>query len=273
MIDVGIIWDFDGAIGQINSTLPYNFNFQNLGKELENVKYIAEKAAAHDLKFTFAVTGFTAEEGIHPYTAPDLISQLYQEGHEIASHSWKHEWIPYLTEEQLKKSLRRSKKALEAATGVPGSVQGFVPPHNRPMTWRKKGRISLGDRPAGNLVFRKDIDYLTKILKAEGYSWARVSYTRSFIERISRKKDFQKYQHINGIHAYPNMYVGFDEGARKLLMECIRSNKNLVLSGHPLALEYSDTEKREHFDRFMPFLSELVREGKIRIVKISDIKP
>ena len=33
-----LIWDFDAAIGQINSTHPYNYHEELLYKEIENVE-------------------------------------------------------------------------------------------------------------------------------------------------------------------------------------------------------------------------------------------
>ena len=33
-----LIWDFDGAIGLINASYPYNFNFANLKREQDQVR-------------------------------------------------------------------------------------------------------------------------------------------------------------------------------------------------------------------------------------------
>ena len=141
-----LIWDFDGPIGQINSSYPYNFNFENIDKELENVKWLLQFLAEKKVKCCFAITGFSAEKGPYPFCFPAFIKEIADQGHEIASHSWKHEWTPIFKENQIDKSLKRSKEALEKATDKENSVIGFVPPHNRPMTWVRRGAFSLGDR-------------------------------------------------------------------------------------------------------------------------------
>src|SRR5690606_12188309 len=139
-----LIWDFDGAIGQINSSFPYNFNFSNLETEINNVRCSLDILDKYKIKCCFAITGFSAEEGIYPYSFPELIKEISDRGHEIASHSWKHEWSSIFQKKQIEKSLIRSKHILELTTR--SSVIGFVPPHNRPMTWLRKGAFSLGDR-------------------------------------------------------------------------------------------------------------------------------
>ena len=45
-----LIWDFDGPIGQINSSYPYNFSFQNFEEEIENVKYVMKKLDNYNIK-------------------------------------------------------------------------------------------------------------------------------------------------------------------------------------------------------------------------------
>ena len=139
-----LIWDFDGAIGQINSSYPYNFNFDNFETEINNVRYLLEVLDQYKIKCCFAITGFSAEKGVFPYVFPELIAEIHNYGHEIASHSWRHEWTPIFKQEQISKSLKRSKFALEKVINT--TINGFVPPHNRPMTWINRGAFSIGDR-------------------------------------------------------------------------------------------------------------------------------
>jgi len=35
-----LIWDFDGAIGLINASYPYNFNFSNLKREQDQIRIV-----------------------------------------------------------------------------------------------------------------------------------------------------------------------------------------------------------------------------------------
>jgi len=74
-ITVCIVWDFDAPIGRVNSSYPYNFHFKNLEGELENVNRILGLCNKHCFKNTFAITGFSAEEGVYPYSIRDLIRE------------------------------------------------------------------------------------------------------------------------------------------------------------------------------------------------------
>jgi len=59
-----IVWDYDTALGQINSTFPYNFKYDPIYQEIENVEYILTKAKDINVKMTFACLGFAAEKGV-----------------------------------------------------------------------------------------------------------------------------------------------------------------------------------------------------------------
>ena len=113
---------------------------------MQNVDYILGVGKTNQLKMVFACLGFAAEKVPYPFCISEQIKKIHTLGHEIASHSWRHEWFPYLEKDQIRRSLERSKFALETCLDLPGAVQGFVPPFNRPMTWLQKSAFSLGDR-------------------------------------------------------------------------------------------------------------------------------
>ena len=160
-----IIWDFDGPIGLINASYPYNFNYNNLHKEIKNAREILDILDDFQIKTCFAITGFSAEEGKFPYTFPELINEIYERGHEIASHSWRHEWSSIFQHKQIDKSLKRSKQSLENAIHNNQTISGFVPPHNRPMTWLKRGAISWGDRGIYPFFKTADNEAMVNLLK------------------------------------------------------------------------------------------------------------
>ena len=178
-----IIWDYDTAIGQVNASYPYNFHEALLQTEIENVDRILELGSTMGLQMTFACVGFAAEPGHFPYHVPEQLRRIRAASHEIASHSWRHEWFPFLEREQVRRSLARSKQALQTCLGEADAVKGFVPPFSRPMTWYKKGAISIGDRTLNPFRAAGNIGSLCGELRAAGYSWCRVSY-RSLVERI-----------------------------------------------------------------------------------------
>lgn len=255
MKKVLLIWDFDGAIGQINSALPYNFNFEQLAREQDNVRYILDVLDRYKIKSTFAITGFSAEEGVGPYVFPKLIHEINARGHEVASHSWRHEWIPLFTKNQVSKSLMRSKSSLERAIGGDGKVVGFVPPHNRPMTWWSRGALSIGDRGLFPFFQMGDTSQLINLLKEAGYKWIRVSY-HPISEKIGlRKSEFTgRVLRHNDVLVLENHRTGFDSVVVDHILNTTK--KSYTVSAHPLMLDFENkAESKKNFGLFLERLT------------------
>ena len=68
-----LIWDFDTAIGQINSTMPYKFGKESFEEEVKNTLDILDTLDEFGLHATFAVVGFAAEKSIAPFEQRALI--------------------------------------------------------------------------------------------------------------------------------------------------------------------------------------------------------
>lgn len=267
-----LIWDFDTGIGQINASYPYNFRQEPILREIKNVEIILQTAVDYNVKMTFACVGIAAEPGPFPYHLPDLIRQIYEEGHEIASHSWKHEWFPFLEAEQIRRSLRRSKKILEECIGIKGSVQGFVPPFNRPMSWYRKLAVSLGDRVWGPWYPGADIGNMLIFLREAGYKWSRLSY-RSLSDRLKKviarsEPKWKNCEYTKGITIIPHHYCGFDVEADLLVDYAIKYNKAIVISGHPGALSRRGREHADHFKDFIKKVSNHQEKGKLSILTV-----
>jgi peptidoglycan/xylan/chitin deacetylase (PgdA/CDA1 family) len=255
-----IIWDFDGAVGQINSTLPYNFNFESLEKEISNVEYILDKLDEYNIKTCFAITGFSAENGIFPYVFPDLIKKISDRGHEIASHSWRHEWIPLFSNNQINKSLSRSKLSLEKVLNFSKEVVGFVPPHNRPMTWLMKGAISMGDLGIYPFFKLGDTGQLIKLLLTNNYIWVRISHKNIFqkFNLLKRNITGKIYKYKN-ILILENHYRGFDCRVIKHILET--NHSTYTISAHPLMLSFENKiESKIHFENFLKKITESNQE-------------
>jgi len=271
-----IIWDYDSALGQINSSFPYNFKYDPIYQEIENVEYILNKAEEFNIKMTFACLGFAAENGILPFNNPEQIKKISDAGHEIASHSWKHEWFPYLTDRQIYKSLERSKYSLEECTGKKGTVKGFVPPHSRPMSWYKKFSISLGDRGFYPLHKGADTGFILKQMSILNYKWCRVIKTFDPVwKKIFKKQNpdeiiFRKWEIHNGIVCVPQHYTGFDEPAIKHLDNAIELNETLVIVGHPAALSRDKSESVKHFNEFMETVKKNILINQLEVFTVTD---
>ncbi|MFY0483515.1 polysaccharide deacetylase family protein [Flavobacterium sp. PLA-1-15] len=249
-----LIWDFDGPIGQVNSSYPYNFNFENIEKEIQNVKWLIGFLKEKNIKCCFAITGFSAEQGPYPFCFPDFIKEIALKGHEIASHSWKHEWMPIFKEDQMQKSLQRSKKSLESCIMKENAVVGFVPPHNRPMTWFRRGAFSLGDRGIWPFFKMGDNQNVLRLLKKNNYKWVRVSYKNLFMMLGFQKKNktgriFTK----DGLLILENHYTGFDED---VINHILTTNyETYTISAHPFMLSLEN--KKESKKNFLNFIERL----------------
>ena len=256
-----LIFDLDGPIGHINSTYPYNFGFSTILKEKKNVSEILEILKFYKVSATFAITGFSAEKTVDAFELKNEIKEINRFGHEIASHSWKHENFSKLTLNQAHRSLARSKKILSS------NVVGFVPPHNRPMTWLSKGRFSLGDNRI--FPFRKtgDISGIINILRKEKFKWIRISNNSIFKKIGFDKKITNVYKHKDVI-VIDGHYCGFDEF---IINKIVNSNNNyFCVSAHPLFLSYE--KKIESKKYLVEFLDKLTNKNFSFILPKSLIK-
>lgn len=252
-----LTWDLDGFVGVVNSTFPYRYDFDKVALELEMVEQSLDFLKQYGVKTAFAVTGFSAEKGLYPYTFPDLIQRIAREGHEVASHSWRHEWVPIFSEKQVNASLQRSKSALENAVGNNYNLSGFVPPHNKPATWLSRGAYSLEDKGLYPLFKMGNLPNLLKALQAQNYKWVRTGYN-PFINRF-KKKEFTRTQRVyrwQNLLILENHYNGFDEG----MIDYIE-NKNqeyFTVSAHPVMLSFTDgrTESWEKFEKFIKHFAQ-----------------
>lgn len=87
---------------------------------IEMTKPILDLLDYHETRATFFVLGEVAEK------YPDLILEIYNKGHEIASHSYSHRTIGELGRDEFESDIRKSKIILERITG--DKVIGFRAP-------------------------------------------------------------------------------------------------------------------------------------------------
>jgi len=87
---------------------------------LESVRPILDLLDRCHVRATFAVLGSVAEEH------PELVKDIYDRGHEVASHAWSHKTLYDLGKEAFEDEIRRSVELLKSITGV--SPVGFRAP-------------------------------------------------------------------------------------------------------------------------------------------------
>lgn len=77
----------------------------------KNTRILLEIFEKYKIRTTFFVLGWNAEH------APDLIKEIHLAGHEIASHGYKHELCSFMSYEELREDILKSKAILEDITG------------------------------------------------------------------------------------------------------------------------------------------------------------
>lgn len=269
-----LIWDYDAAMGQLNATYPYNFREETIYAEVENVESILALGSEFDIRMTFAVTGFAAEQGLFPYHIPDQIRKIHSFGHEIASHSWRHEWFPYLEREQIRKSLSRSKDILESCLGIPGVVKGFVPPFSRPMSWYRKGALSLGDRAFGPKHPGSNLGSLLKLVHEAGYQWCRVSHT-SLWRKLRFKPltvsdiSLKPWETEHEVTCVPEYGAGFGEWSHLLAKMAIETKRAAVIIAHPFGVSRNGVEAMAKLRLLLRTIAEYQQEGVMESSTVS----
>src|SRR5262249_26670813 len=88
-----VFWDYDTAWGADRSREPGGP--KSWGPlEFEHTERLLELHAEHGVPACFAVVGAAALPGERPYHDPGQIRRIAAAGHEIGSHSFRHEWLP-----------------------------------------------------------------------------------------------------------------------------------------------------------------------------------
>jgi polysaccharide deacetylase family protein (PEP-CTERM system associated) len=81
---------------------------------------ILQLLSNHGARGTFFILGWVADR------LPEMVREIADEGHEIASHGWDHRRVTTQRPDEFRQSVRRTKCELEDLTGVP--VLGFRAP-------------------------------------------------------------------------------------------------------------------------------------------------
>ena len=98
-----------GALsGLISSREWYRFETRFEQNTLKTLDFLKQ----FDVRATFFVLGWIAEKH------PDLIAEVARQGHEIANYGFQHKNVRQMTREEFRDDARRSRDALEIATGA-----------------------------------------------------------------------------------------------------------------------------------------------------------
>lgn len=254
-----MFWDYDTQWGADRSRAPGGRKgWGHL--EFENTERLLAIHEKYRVPACFAVVGAAALDGCRPYHDPGQVRELRKAGHEIASHSNRHEWLPGLDRSSLRKTLRESKDALEQCIGEP--VVTFVPPFNQPFDYARGASISISERRHSGGE-RTSLGGLCAALRETGYRFCRVAY-RPIWERVkdvlsrTPQRRITRLEEICGIRCVRmNMGSGFDRERRDFLARCAGGGGLFIATGHPHSLHAGGPQDAAHFLRFLDLVVEL----------------
>lgn len=242
--------------------------------EFENTERLITLHEQYDIPACFAVVGAAALPGQRPYHDPDQIRRLHQAGHEIASHSFHHDWLPGLNRKALLETLRRSKDALEQCIGAP--VTSFVPPYNQPFDYPRGWSWSLSERREAG-TDRTGLRGLCEALKETGYRFARVAYrpwTQRVRERLKGRRLDQPAQleTIEGITCLRlNTPGGFHETVQRCLQEHLDAPGYWLVYGHPHSLSRPGNQCEAYLRALMTQVAEWKHSGSVEILRPQEL--
>lgn len=277
---VAISFDYDSPAGYRQS---FNNPLRNPWLDFDGTEALLSVLAAHDVKATFAVVGHAALEGTPPEQCRDQIRKIYAAGHEIASHSMFHRFIPPMTSEELFEDLHASKRALESC--IRGQVRGFIPPFNRPCHFPEKRAYSVSDVLGlkGRGRGRQSVVSMLRTLRTLEFGWCRVSYRPSLDtlkEKLRIQTRFAPIQPFifEGVVVVPLHATGFSERSLRLIREYLDTDWVLSIFAHPnkaigeLDERGENDERAELLDSFLSALCKERSLGKLQFCTMAEIE-
>lgn len=265
-----VFWDYDtqwGADADRRRGLPV----QNFGEcaDYECTERLLELHADYDIPACFAVVAAAALPGERPYHDPAQIRGLHEAGHEIASHGYRHEWIPELDSRALRSMLVQSRHALEDCIGAP--VTSFVPPYNQPFDYPRGLSFSRSERravPRG----RTGLGQLCGALHETGYDFCRVAYRslgqRALDRMVGRRIESPgRVSRIGQVHcARLNTPCGFASATLAIVDEAVRTGGLVVAYGHPHSLRGNGAQAEQWLVPFLDHVRQLRQAGVLDVV-------
>lgn len=262
-----IFWDYDTQWGGDRSRSPGGAKAWG-SAEFTGTERLLELHAEHDVPACFAVVGAAALPGERPYHDPMQIRRLHEAGHEVASHSFQHDWLPGLGAAALRETLRCSKDAIEQCIGAP--VLSFVPPYNQPFDYAAGLSFSLSERRDGGSE-RIDLRRLCETLREVGYRACRVSYRPIGVriaERVARRRidrPLRARTIADVLCLRVNTPCGFTPEALAVVERCAREGKLVVVYAHPHSLHAGNAQDERWLVPFLERVRALRDQGALRI--------
>ena len=265
--EIMFFWDYDTQWGGDRSRLPGGP--KSWGPlEFPNTDRLLELHEKYRVPACFAVVGSAALPGERPYHDPAQIRRIHAAGHEIGSHSHRHEWLPGLDRRALRETLQASKDALEQCIGAP--VTTFVPPWNQPFDYPGGFSFSLSERREGGAE-RTGLSRLCQTLAETGYRFCRVAYRpmhQRLAELLVRRRLDQtgRIETIGGVRCVRlNTPGGFSRHTVEVLKRVVRRGGLTVVYGHPHSLTLGNSQDEIHLAPFLQLVADMCQSGALRV--------
>ena len=258
MPHVTLSFDYDSPAGYRES---FHMKDTPLDADMRGTERILKVLRAHDVKATFGVVAEAALDGAPPEHCADQIRRIFSQGHEIASHSLNHRYLPSMDKKELFDNVHQSKRILENCIG--GQIRGFIPPFNRPMHFPSRGAFSVSECLGlmGRGRGRQSVASMLQTLQRSGYGWSRVSYENKLVRLlrlfgISSKQIPTQPFIVHNIVAIPLHVTGFGTEPRQLIEKFSETDLVLAIYGHPNQASAENTQNADQLESFLESVQE-----------------
>jgi len=269
-----LFWDYDTQWGADRSRAPGRPKTWGQA-EFANTERLLELHAEYSVRACFAIVGAAALPGERPYHDPMQIRRIHAAGHEIGSHSFRHEWLPGLGYRRLRATLQLSRETLEQCIGA--AVVTFVPPYNQPFDYAPAGSISLSERLRAG-PDRIDLTRLCATLRETGYAVCRVSYRAAYrraLDRLLRRRvDWPvRPEFIAGVTCIRlNTPGGFATASEAVLTQSVARGGTTVVYGHPHSLHAGNSQDESWLIPFLKRVRSLCDQGLLSVCLPRDLE-
>jgi peptidoglycan/xylan/chitin deacetylase (PgdA/CDA1 family) len=271
---LAISFDYDSPEGYRNS---FGMQGWRSDADQQGADVLLRVLKQHAAPATFGVVGRVALEGQPPEHCPEQVRRIHEDGHEVASHSMFHRFLPPMRRNELLEDASTSRKVLEYRIDAP--VRGFIPPFNRPMHFPQRRAFSVSEVFGlhGRGRGRQSLGSMLRVLAQAGYGWSRVSYEDkldALLRRAGLRKSATPPQPFvfDNIVAIPLHATGFGEASTALVRQYLRTGLTIAIYGHPnQALEPND-QSAEKLDRFLGAFEKERAEGLLELHTMAQIE-
>jgi peptidoglycan/xylan/chitin deacetylase (PgdA/CDA1 family) len=271
---LAISFDYDSPEGYRNS---FGMQGWRSDADQEGTDVLLRVLKDHRAPATFGVVGRVALEGQPPEHCPEQVCRIHADGHEVASHSMFHRFLPPMRRNELLEDASTSRKVLECRIDAP--VRGFIPPFNRPMHFPQRRAFSVSEVFGlhGRGRARQSLGSMLRVLAQAGYGWSRVSFEDkldSLLRRAGFRRDATPPQPFlfDNIVAIPLHSTGFGEASTALVRQYLRTDLTIAIYGHPnQALEAND-QSAEKLGQFLDTFDRERAEGLLQLHTMAEIE-